>query len=126
MSPFGSILVSINSDAVGKDVGNGIILEIVIGVALPIRDGLCRNPQESAPPMVADNLGSYAPPLVGVRVVFNHRVAFIFVVVMANVKVVFQEQEGDESSASEGGMILYLLEKTVQKPSPNVSSPLHT
>jgi hypothetical protein len=38
-------------------------------------------------------------------VVFNHRVAFIFVVVMANVEVVFQE--GDESSASEGGMILH-------------------
>ena len=31
-----SILVSVNFDAVKKDVGNGIILEIVIGVALPI------------------------------------------------------------------------------------------
>jgi hypothetical protein len=105
MSPLGSILVSVNSDAVGKDVGNGIVLEIVISVALPIRDGLRRNPQESAPPTVADDVGSYAPPLVGVRVVFDHRVAFIFVVVMANVEVVFQE--GDESSASEGGMILH-------------------
>jgi hypothetical protein len=36
MFPLGSILVSVNSDAVGKDVGNGIVLEIVIGVALPI------------------------------------------------------------------------------------------
>jgi hypothetical protein len=36
---------------------------------------------------------------------FDHCVAFIFVVVMANIKVVFQE--GDESSASEGGMILH-------------------
>jgi hypothetical protein len=34
--PLGSILVSITSDAVGKDDGGGIILEIVIGVALPI------------------------------------------------------------------------------------------
>ena len=99
--------MSVNSDAVGKDVGNGIVHEIVIGVALPIRDGLRRNPQESAPPTVADDVVSYAPPLVGVRVVFDHRVAFIFVVVMANVEVVFQEQEGDESSASEGGMILH-------------------
>ncbi len=55
--------------------------------------------------MVAANIGSYAPPLVGVRVVFNPRIAFIFVVVMANVEVVFQEV--DESSASEGGMILH-------------------
>ncbi len=97
--------MSVNSDAFGKDVGNGIVLEIVISVALPIRDGLRCNPQESAPPTVANNVGSYAPPLVGVRVVFDHRVAFIFVVVMANVEVVFQE--GDESSASEGSMILH-------------------
>jgi hypothetical protein len=34
--PLGSMLVSINSDAIGKDVGGGIILEIVINVALPI------------------------------------------------------------------------------------------
>jgi hypothetical protein len=80
---------------VRKDVGNGVVLEIVIGIALPIQDGLCCNPQESAPPMVTDNIGSYAPPLIGVHVVFNHRVALIFVIVMANVKVVFQE--GDES-----------------------------
>ncbi len=99
------MLLSVNSDAVGKDVDNGIIPEIVIGVTLPIRDGLHHNPQESAPPMVADNVGSYAPPLIGVSVVFTHRVAFIFVVVMANVEVVFQES--DESSASEGGMILH-------------------
>ncbi len=99
--------MSVNSDAVGKDVGNGIVLEIVINIALPIQDGLCCNPQESAPPMVANNVGSYAPPLVGVCVVFGHRVAFIFVLIMANVKVVFQEQECDESSASEGGMILH-------------------
>jgi hypothetical protein len=105
MSPLGSILVSVNSDVVGKDVGNGIVLEIVIGIALPIRDGLRCNPQESAPPRVTNNVDSYAPPLVSVRVVFDHRVAFIFVVVMANVKVVFQE--GDESSASEGSMILH-------------------
>ncbi len=98
--------MSVNSNAVGKDVGNGIVLEIVIGVALPIQDGLRCNAQESAPPTVADNIGSYAPPLVGICVVFNHR-AFIFVVVMANVEVVFQEQEGDESSASEGGVILH-------------------
>ncbi len=97
--------MSVNSDAVGKDVGNGIVLEIVIGVALPIRDSLCCNRQESAPPTVADNVGSYAPPLVGACVVFDHHIAFIFVIVMANVKVVFQE--GDESSASEGGMILH-------------------
>jgi hypothetical protein len=107
MSPLGSILVSVNTDAVGKDVGNGIGLEIVIGVALPVRDGLRCNPQESTPPTVADNIGSYVPPLVGIRVVFDHRVAFIFVVIMANVEVVFQEQEVDESSASEGGMILH-------------------
>jgi hypothetical protein len=104
MSPLGSILVSFNSDAVGKDVGNGIVLEVVIGVALPIRDGLRCNPQESAPPTAAADVGSYAPPLVGVRVVFDNRTTFIFAVVIANVKVVFQE--GDESSASEGGMIL--------------------
>ncbi len=97
--------MSVNSNAVGKDVGNGIVLETVIGVALPIRDGLCPNPQESAPPTVANNVGSYAPPLVGVRVIFDHCIAFIFVVIMANVEVVFQE--GDESSASEGGMILH-------------------
>jgi hypothetical protein len=34
--PLGSILVSVNSNAVGKDVGGGIVLEIVIGIALPI------------------------------------------------------------------------------------------
>jgi hypothetical protein len=107
MSPLLSILVSVDSDAVGKDVGNGIVLEIVISVALPIRDGLRCNPQESAPTTVANDVGSYAPPLVSICVVFNHRVAFIFVVLMANVKVVFQEQEGDESSASEGGMIIH-------------------
>ncbi len=99
--------MSVDSDAVGKDVGNGIILEIVIGVALPIRDGLHRNPQESALPTVANNIGSYAPPLVGVCVVFDHHVAFIFAAVMANIEIVFQEQEGDESSASKGGMILH-------------------
>ncbi len=99
--------MSINSDAVGKDVGNGIILEIVNGVALPIQHGLCCNPQESAPPTVAYDVVSYAPPLVGVRVVFNHCITFIFVFIMANVEVVFQEQEVDESSASEGGMILH-------------------
>ncbi len=97
--------MSIDSDAVGKDVGNSIVLEIVIGIALPIQDSLRCNPQESSPPTIADDIGSYAPPLVGVRVVFDHRVAFIFVVVMANIKVVFQE--GYESSASEGGMILH-------------------
>ncbi len=57
------------------------------------------------PPTVANNAGSCAPPLVGVHVVINHCIAFIFVVVMANVKVVFQE--GDASSASEGSMILH-------------------
>ena len=60
--PLGSILVSVNSDVVGKDVSGGIVLEIVIGVALPIRDGLPRYPQESAPPTVVDNVGSFAPP----------------------------------------------------------------
>jgi hypothetical protein len=99
------MLVSVDSNAAGKYVGNGIVLEIVIGVALPIRDGLCRNPQESAPPTVANDVGSYVPPLVGICVVFDHRIAFIFIVIMANVKVVFQE--GDESSASEGVMILH-------------------
>jgi hypothetical protein len=59
MSPLKSILVSVNSDAVRKDVGNGIVLEIVIGIALPIRAGLCRNPQESAPPTVADDIGTF-------------------------------------------------------------------
>jgi hypothetical protein len=34
--PLGSILVSINSNVVGKDVTGGIVLEISIGVALPI------------------------------------------------------------------------------------------
>jgi hypothetical protein len=101
------MLVSFNSDAVGKDVGSAIVLDIVIGVALPIQDGLCCNPQEFAPPTVADNIGSYAPPLIGVCVVFDYRVAFIFVVIMANAKIVFQE--GDESSASEGGIILRYL-----------------
>jgi hypothetical protein len=64
-----------------------------------------RNPQESAPPTIADKVGSYAPPLVGVCVVFDHPVAFIFIVIMANIKVVFQES--DESSASEGVIILH-------------------
>ncbi len=41
--------------------------------------------------MVANNVGSYAPPLVSINVVFNHCVAFIFIAVMANIKVVFQE-----------------------------------
>ncbi len=85
----------VNSDAVQKDVGNGIVLEIVIGVALPIQDGLCCNPQEPAPLTFADDVGSYAPPLIGICVVFDHRVTFNFVIVMANVEVVFQE--GDES-----------------------------
>ncbi len=105
MSPLGSILVSVNSDAVGKDVGNGNVPEIVIGIALPIQDGLRCNPQKPAPPTVADNVCSYAPPVVGVCVVFDHRVAFIFIVIMANVEVVIQE--GDESSASEGVVILH-------------------
>jgi hypothetical protein len=105
MSPLGSILVSVNSDAVGKDVGNGIILEIVIGVALTIRDGLHCNPQESAPPTVTNGIGSYAPPLVGIRVVFDHRVAFIFVIVMANAEVVFQED--DKSSNVKRYLINY-------------------
>jgi hypothetical protein len=34
--PLGSILVSVNSDAVGKDVGGSTVLEIAIGVAPPI------------------------------------------------------------------------------------------
>jgi hypothetical protein len=63
--------VTINSDAIGKDVGGGIVLEIVIGVALPIRDGLRCHPQESTPLTVVDNVGSYAPPLIGIRAVFN-------------------------------------------------------
>ncbi len=54
--------MSVNSDAVGKDVGGGIVLEIVIGIALPIRDGLCHHTQESAPPTVVDDVGSFAPP----------------------------------------------------------------
>ncbi len=62
--------MSVNSDAVGKDVGNGIVLEIVIGIALPIQYGLRCNPQESAPPTVANDVGSYAPPLVGICVVY--------------------------------------------------------
>ncbi len=60
--PLGSILKSVNSDVVGNDVGGGIVLEIVIGVALPIQDGLPCHPQESAPPTVVDNVGSFAPP----------------------------------------------------------------
>ncbi len=50
------------------------------------------HPQRSPTTLVA-----MLPPLVGVRVVFDHRIAFIFIAVMANVEVVFQE--GDESSA---------------------------
>jgi hypothetical protein len=57
-----SMLVSVNSDAAVKDVGGGILLEIVIGVAFPIRDGLRCHPQESAPPTIIDNIGSYVPP----------------------------------------------------------------
>jgi hypothetical protein len=57
-------------------------------------------------------------------VVFDHRVAFIFVIVMANVEVVFQE--GDESSASEGGTALIMgksmlenaIEATAHHPPP--------
>jgi hypothetical protein len=60
--PLGSILVSVNSNAVGKDVGGGIVLEIVIGVALPIQDGLCCHTQESTPPTVTNDIGSFAPP----------------------------------------------------------------
>jgi hypothetical protein len=60
--PLGSFLVSLNSDVFGTDVGGGIFLEIVIGVAIPIQDGLCCHPQESAPLTVVDNVGSYAPP----------------------------------------------------------------
>jgi hypothetical protein len=54
--------VSVNSDAVGKDVGGGIVLEIVISVALPIQDGLHCHTEESAPPTVIDNVGSFASP----------------------------------------------------------------
>jgi hypothetical protein len=75
--PLGSILVSLNSDAFGTDVGGGIVLAIVIGIAVPIRDGLRRHPQESAPPTVVNDVGTYAPPpLVGICAVFDHRVAF--------------------------------------------------
>jgi hypothetical protein len=55
------------------------------------------HPQRSPTTLVA-----MLPPLIGVCVVFNHRIAFIFVIIMANIEVVFQE--GDKSSASEGGM----------------------
>jgi hypothetical protein len=79
--------VSINSDDVGKYVGGGVVLEIVIGIALPIPDGLCCHPQKSATPTIIEDIGSYAPPLVGVCAVFNHCIAFIVVVVVANVKV---------------------------------------
>jgi hypothetical protein len=61
-SPLRSILVSVNSDAIGNDVGGGIILEIVIGVTLPIQDGLLCQPQESAPLTIINNVGSYASP----------------------------------------------------------------
>jgi hypothetical protein len=60
--PLGSILVSVNSNAVGKDVGGGIVLEIVIGVPLPIRDDLRCHTQEFAPPTSIDDVGSFAPP----------------------------------------------------------------
>jgi hypothetical protein len=58
--PLGSILVSLNSDAFGTDVGGGIVLGIVIRLAIPIRDGLCCHPQESAPPTIIDNVGSFS------------------------------------------------------------------
>ncbi len=79
--------MSVNSDAIRKDVGGSIVLEIVIGVALPIRDGLPCNPQESAPPTVAIDVGSYAPPLIGITAVFDHCVAFVIVLIVAKVKV---------------------------------------
>ncbi len=59
---LGSILVSLNSDAFGTDVGGGIVLGIVISVAILIQDGLRCHPQESAPPTVIDDVSSYAPP----------------------------------------------------------------
>jgi hypothetical protein len=59
--PFGSILLSLNSDAFGTDVGGDIVLGIVIGIAVPIQDGLHCHPQESAPPTIVNNVGSYAP-----------------------------------------------------------------
>jgi hypothetical protein len=54
--------VSLNSDAFEADVGGGIVLGIVIGLAVPIQDGFCCHPQESAPPTVVNDIGSYAPP----------------------------------------------------------------
>ncbi len=87
--PLGSVLVSIDSDAVGTDVGGGIILENVIGVAHPIWDGLRCHSQESAPPTVVDDVGSYAPhPLFGICAVFDHCITFVvIVVVVVNVRV---------------------------------------
>jgi hypothetical protein len=133
--PLGSILVSLNSNDVGKDVGCVIFLEIVIGIALPIKDGLCCHPQESTPQTLSTTLVAMLPPLVGACAVLNYCIAFVVVIVVANVEVLLMlpplppqslslcraprgdEQktmpllsssmyEDDESSASEGGMIL--------------------
>jgi hypothetical protein len=46
--PLGSIYVSLNSNAFGTDVSGGIVLEIVIGIAVPIQDGLRRQRRQSA------------------------------------------------------------------------------
>jgi hypothetical protein len=70
MSPPRIIVVPVNSDAVGNNDGGSIILEIVIGVALSIRDGLRR---------LSTKLVARLPPLVIGRAVFDHSVAIVVV-----------------------------------------------
>ncbi len=70
MSPLGSIVVPVNSDAVGKNDGGGIILEIAIGVTLSILDGLRQ---------LLTTLVARLPPLVSGRAVFDHSVAIVVV-----------------------------------------------
>ncbi len=85
--PLESILVSVNSDAVRKDVGGGIVLEIVIDIALPIQDAFIATLKNPHPQPLLTTLVALLLPLDGVCAVFDHRVAFVVIVVMANVEV---------------------------------------